>query len=237
MNALPSLNGSVGYIFTSCNLDVKGSGDVRFKDMIDRFKVYDQPRRPEGKPEEWLAGERVDTRGAFVSAADPVSSSLTARARLPPLRPHIHPDGPPRRALLDAAHAHAAGHGRRDLGPAHAALVREVPRARAREQHHVQPPARHGQGLHRVHLERRGRHVGRALAVQLWPRRAPRCGRRGPRGGGPCGAEESQACGRGGCDGGRAKGARVNRRGILLQRKGKECRRCASPEGVRLLPC
>ncbi|KDQ64687.1 hypothetical protein JAAARDRAFT_117525 [Jaapia argillacea MUCL 33604] len=62
MNALPSLNGSVGYIFTSCDLDVKGSGDVRFKDMIDRFKVYDQPRRPEGKGEEWLAGERVDIR-------------------------------------------------------------------------------------------------------------------------------------------------------------------------------
>ena len=63
MNALPSLNGSVGYIFTSCDLDVKGSGDVRFKDMVDRFKVFDQPRRPEGKEEEWLAGERVDTRG------------------------------------------------------------------------------------------------------------------------------------------------------------------------------
>ena len=66
MNALPSLNGSVGYIFTSCNLDVKGSGDVRFKDMIDRFKVFDQPRRPEGKEEEWQGGERVDTRGASI---------------------------------------------------------------------------------------------------------------------------------------------------------------------------
>ncbi|CAL1701374.1 unnamed protein product [Somion occarium] len=62
MNALPSLNGSLGYIFTSCDLDVKNSGDVRIKDMIDRFKVYDQPRRPEGKEEEWLAGERVDAR-------------------------------------------------------------------------------------------------------------------------------------------------------------------------------
>jgi len=62
MNALPSLNGSVGYIFTSCDLDVKNSSDVRVKDMVDRFKVYDQPRRPEGKPEEWLAGERVDSR-------------------------------------------------------------------------------------------------------------------------------------------------------------------------------
>lgn len=63
MNALPSLNGSIGYIFTSCDLDVKNSRDVRVKDMIDRFTVYDQPRRPEGKEEEWYAGERVDTRG------------------------------------------------------------------------------------------------------------------------------------------------------------------------------
>ncbi|KIK65471.1 hypothetical protein GYMLUDRAFT_194079 [Collybiopsis luxurians FD-317 M1] len=62
MNAMPSLNGSVGYIFTSCDLDIQSSGDVRFKDMIERFRVYDQPRRPEGKGEEWLAGERVDTR-------------------------------------------------------------------------------------------------------------------------------------------------------------------------------
>ncbi|KAI9467260.1 mitochondrial distribution and morphology protein 10 [Lactarius psammicola] len=62
MNALPSLNGSVGYIFTSCELDIKSSKNVRFKDMVDRFKVYDQPLRPIPKPEEFLAGERVDTR-------------------------------------------------------------------------------------------------------------------------------------------------------------------------------
>ncbi|KAF5370075.1 hypothetical protein D9758_001242 [Tetrapyrgos nigripes] len=62
MNAMPSLNGSVGYIFTSCELDVQNSGDVRFKDITERFRVYDQARRPEGKGEEWLAGERVDTR-------------------------------------------------------------------------------------------------------------------------------------------------------------------------------
>ncbi|KAF9057398.1 mitochondrial distribution and morphology protein 10 [Panaeolus papilionaceus] len=62
MTAMPSLNGSVGYIFTSCPLDVKSSGNVRFKDMIERFKVYDQPRRPEAKDEEWLAGEKVHNR-------------------------------------------------------------------------------------------------------------------------------------------------------------------------------
>ncbi|KAL0949595.1 hypothetical protein HGRIS_009643 [Hohenbuehelia grisea] len=62
MTAMPSLSGSVGYIFTSCDLDVQTSGNVRFKNMIDRFKVYDRPRRPEPKEEVWLAGERVDTR-------------------------------------------------------------------------------------------------------------------------------------------------------------------------------
>jgi len=46
LNALPSLNGSVGYIFTSCDLNLLKSGTVRFKDMVDRFKVYDQQRQP-----------------------------------------------------------------------------------------------------------------------------------------------------------------------------------------------
>lgn len=63
MNALPSLNGSVGYIFTSCDLDIKTSGDVRFQDMVERFRVYDQPRKPVGKEETWHAGERVDELG------------------------------------------------------------------------------------------------------------------------------------------------------------------------------
>jgi len=62
MNALPSLNGSVGYIFTSCDLDVKNSKNVYFKDVVDRFKVYEHPRRPGLKDEVFLAGERVDAR-------------------------------------------------------------------------------------------------------------------------------------------------------------------------------
>ncbi|KAH9981873.1 mitochondrial distribution and morphology protein 10 [Russula compacta] len=62
MNALPSLNGSVGYIFTSCELDIKNSKNVHFKDMLDRFRVYDQPRRPSLREEVFLAGERVDAR-------------------------------------------------------------------------------------------------------------------------------------------------------------------------------
>ncbi|KAF8528984.1 mitochondrial distribution and morphology protein 10 [Hysterangium stoloniferum] len=62
MNALPSLNGSIGYIFTSCNLNILRSGSVRFKDVVDRFKVYDQPRIPETREEIWLGGKRVDTK-------------------------------------------------------------------------------------------------------------------------------------------------------------------------------
>ena len=63
MAALPSLNGSVGYIFTNCDLGIKGSRDVPFRDLVDRFRVYKRPVRPIGKEEEWLAGERVDVRG------------------------------------------------------------------------------------------------------------------------------------------------------------------------------
>lgn len=66
MTTLPSLSGSVGYIFTSCPLSLEGSDTVRFKDMIDRFKVYTYPRRPVGKEQEWLAGERVDKRGMLL---------------------------------------------------------------------------------------------------------------------------------------------------------------------------
>ena len=66
MDALPSLHGSVGYILMSRELDVQNSHNVQLKDMVERFKVHSQPRQPEGKEEEWLAGERVDTRGAYV---------------------------------------------------------------------------------------------------------------------------------------------------------------------------
>jgi mitochondrial distribution and morphology protein 10 len=63
MTALPTLNGSVGYIFTSCDLNVQGSANVPFKHLVERFRVYDRPTRPEVKEEVWLAGKRVDPRG------------------------------------------------------------------------------------------------------------------------------------------------------------------------------
>lgn len=68
MNAMPFLTGSVGYIFTSCNLDIKTSSIVNVQDMVERFKIYDQPRRPEGKEEVWSAGERVETRGEYIES-------------------------------------------------------------------------------------------------------------------------------------------------------------------------
>jgi distribution and morphology protein 10 len=63
MNALPTLNGSIGYIFTTANLNLRASRDIRFKDVIERFKIYELPRRPEGTLETWLDGHRVDRRG------------------------------------------------------------------------------------------------------------------------------------------------------------------------------
>ena len=70
MDALPSLHGSIGYIFTSCELDVQNSRNVQLKDMVERFKAHSQPRQPERKEEVWLAGERVDTRGVCVCSVE-----------------------------------------------------------------------------------------------------------------------------------------------------------------------
>jgi hypothetical protein len=106
MNAMPSLNGSVGYIFTSCDLDVKASGNVRFKDMIERFRVYDQPRRPEAKEEEWLGGELVEKRGMCL-----VSGTYTAAKmdrRLSSLRTVLSSYWTARRTLFYTTYANAA---------------------------------------------------------------------------------------------------------------------------------
>ena len=98
MNAIPSLNGSIGYIYSTCDLDLKSSGDVRFKDVVERFRVHDVPKRPEGKEEEWLGGNRVDTRGeSFVYQNANWFSCL--RDRLFALWTPLHPNGPARRLL------------------------------------------------------------------------------------------------------------------------------------------
>lgn len=114
MDALPSLHGSVGYIFTSCELDVQNSRNVLLKDMVERFKVYSQPQRPEGKPEEWLAGERVDTRGAYACSVVvfPVQiDALYSTVRLSALRSALHPHREGRRSILCKAEPECASLG------------------------------------------------------------------------------------------------------------------------------
>ncbi|CAO3641723.1 unnamed protein product [Cunninghamella blakesleeana] len=39
MNALPSLNGSIGYLFTSHPLDIGTSATVDFQDMVDQYRI------------------------------------------------------------------------------------------------------------------------------------------------------------------------------------------------------
>ncbi|KAL9934877.1 hypothetical protein V8E36_005953 [Tilletia maclaganii] len=76
LRALPSLRGAFGYIFASIDperialdgsspaqLDIgTSSAKVRFKDVIDRFKVHEVPRRPLGRDKVWKGGKRVDSR-------------------------------------------------------------------------------------------------------------------------------------------------------------------------------
>ncbi|ELU45439.1 hypothetical protein AG1IA_00528 [Rhizoctonia solani AG-1 IA] len=62
MNALPTLNGSIGYIFTSCDLEMKHSATVPFKDVVDRFVIHDRPRRPIGKEEIFLGGRNINAK-------------------------------------------------------------------------------------------------------------------------------------------------------------------------------
>lgn len=39
LNALPTLNGSIGYLYTSKPLEIGTSATVDFQDMIDRFRI------------------------------------------------------------------------------------------------------------------------------------------------------------------------------------------------------
>lgn len=99
MNALPNLNGSVGYIFTTADLSMRASQDVRLKDIMERFKIYDLPRRPEGKMEQWLDGERIDTRGKLFSLFFRIirlSHCKDHPIRLPDVRPVLYPVISPR---------------------------------------------------------------------------------------------------------------------------------------------
>ncbi|KAG8740921.1 Mitochondrial distribution and morphology protein 10 [Ceratobasidium sp. 428] len=62
MDALPTLNGSIGYIFTSCDLNMKNSSNVAFKDMVERFQIHGRPGKPVGKEEVFLGGRDLSVR-------------------------------------------------------------------------------------------------------------------------------------------------------------------------------
>lgn len=46
LNALPTLNGSFGYLYTSRPLDIGTSATVDFQDMIDRFRIIVKQQQP-----------------------------------------------------------------------------------------------------------------------------------------------------------------------------------------------
>ncbi|ORY93359.1 mitochondrial distribution and morphology protein 10 [Syncephalastrum racemosum] len=50
MNALPSLNGSIGYLYTHQPLNIGTSATVDFKDLIDRFRVVHAAPTPDTDP-------------------------------------------------------------------------------------------------------------------------------------------------------------------------------------------
>ncbi|PWN49228.1 hypothetical protein IE53DRAFT_346193 [Violaceomyces palustris] len=72
LRALPSLTGSLGYIYASTDpeqppLDIGNSSkDVRIKQLIERFRLFENPRHPTAKDEVWLNGRRVDTRDYLI---------------------------------------------------------------------------------------------------------------------------------------------------------------------------
>ncbi|KLT40453.1 hypothetical protein CC85DRAFT_308977 [Cutaneotrichosporon oleaginosum] len=62
LDALPQLNGSLSYITTSEPLTIGPSRTMPFRDVVERFRHFPAPRRPEGKPELWLGGRRIEGR-------------------------------------------------------------------------------------------------------------------------------------------------------------------------------
>lgn len=55
LNALPTLNGSLGYLYTSKPLDIGTSATVDFQEMIDRFRIIVKPPAKATTAQEYLA--------------------------------------------------------------------------------------------------------------------------------------------------------------------------------------
>jgi distribution and morphology protein 10 len=84
LRALPTLSGALGYIYASVEddngnskgIDIGGnSNDIRFKQVVDRFRILETPLQPTGKEEVFQAGKRVDTRDYLLYGCMHVPSS------------------------------------------------------------------------------------------------------------------------------------------------------------------
>jgi hypothetical protein len=153
MTALPTLNGSVGYIFTSCDLNVQGSANVPFKQLVERFRVYDRPSRPEGKEPVWLAGERVDPKGCtrihLLTLAD-------TPFRLFAIWQALHPRWTTRCPVFTQNSSNVASHCCCYISskiPSTVSRLRpQVSASNRSEQCNAQPATRHWQMVHRIHI-------------------------------------------------------------------------------------
>lgn len=119
LRALPNLSGALGYIFASVEddqgnskgLDIGGnSKDIRFKDVIDRFRIVETPWQPVGKEQVFQGGKRIDRRdyllygclhvpssrvdALFTTRLNPNWQLLMTAISTPPrsVRPHVASD-------------------------------------------------------------------------------------------------------------------------------------------------
>ncbi|CDS03343.1 hypothetical protein LRAMOSA00745 [Lichtheimia ramosa] len=68
MNALPSLNGSIGYLYTSQPLDIGTSATVDFQDLVDRFRIVEPTDTNQDAISHYLLYGRMSFPGSRLEA-------------------------------------------------------------------------------------------------------------------------------------------------------------------------
>ncbi|KAL0082435.1 mitochondrial distribution and morphology protein 10 [Phycomyces blakesleeanus] len=68
MNAIPSLNGNIGYLYTSRPLEIGTSATVDFKDLVDRFRVVQAAPTWNSQDNDYLVYGRMFFPGARLEA-------------------------------------------------------------------------------------------------------------------------------------------------------------------------
>lgn len=120
LRALPTLSGALGYIYASVEdddgyskgINIGGSSkDIRFKQVVDRFRILNTPWRPTGKEEVFQAGKRVDRRDYMLYGCLHVPSSRVDAlytTRLSPTWQLLMTaiSTPPRSSTRPSAHPH-----------------------------------------------------------------------------------------------------------------------------------